>query len=307
MQRDPRIGFQPNELTNNLYFMWSLERVGMVYGLKTIGNLDWYDWGSKILTNTQQRDGSWASDGFHSGSPDVSTAFALLFLGRANLTEDLTDRMRGKVRDPGTARLVGGGNLDSLLEKAGKPSTGKGSPAPKRGDSGTAKQPRTDTPAASSGDPATKLANALVQAGPAEQSALIEKYRETRGSEYTDALARAAAKLSGDAQAQVRDALAKRLTRMTPNTLIELMRDRDRELRRAAALACGSKPKERLAEFADALIRLVADEDAQVAQAARASLKTLTDQDFGPEAGAAAGDRLKSLTAWRKWWDEQKK
>src|SRR4029077_6097982 len=96
---------------NNLYFMWSLERVGMVYGLTTFGDVDWYDWGSDILIRPQQRKGSWKSDGFHSGSDDSATAFALLFLCRADLTEDLSKRLKGKMTDPGSSRLVGGGDL----------------------------------------------------------------------------------------------------------------------------------------------------------------------------------------------------
>jgi HEAT repeat protein len=151
-----------------------------------------------------------------------------------------------------------------------------------------------------------KLAKALVDAGPAERGAIVEKYRETKGAEYTDALARAAARMPGEAQAQVREALAERLTRMKPNTLAAYMQDPDRELRWAAAVAAGSKRKDQLRELAEALIALVADQDAQTAQAARASLKKLTGEDFGPEATAAPADRVKALTAWRKWWDEHK-
>lgn len=305
---DPRFPVAPDDLSRNLYFMWSLERVGMAYGLTTIGKVDWYEWGSRILVATQNRDGSWSSDGMHSGSPDNATSFALLFLGRANLTEDLTTKLRNKVKDPGTSRLVRSGDLDSLLEKAAKPSAGsKGNTSTQRSNTRPT-QPRTDTaPAAVAGDPVAKLANALIEAGDAERPGLIEKYRETKGAEYTDALARAAAKLTGEPQTQVREALAERLTRMTPNTLTGLMGDRDRELRRAAALASGSKRKDQLSDLADALIRLVADEDGPVAQAARASLKRLTDQDFGPEAGAPPAARVQAVTAWRKWWDEQKR
>jgi hypothetical protein len=307
LPRDPRLGAQPDDLSRNLYFMWSLERVGMAYGLTTIGKVDWYEWGSKVLVATQQRDGSWASDGFHSGSPDVATSFALLFLGRANLTEDLATSLKGKVRDPGTSRLVRTGDLDSLLQKAGKPvERSKGGGGAKGADSGKATHPRTDTAPAAAGDPAVKLAKALVDAGPAERGAIVEKYRETKGAEYTDALARAAARMPGEAQAQVREALAERLTRMKPNTLAAYMQDPDRELRWAAAVAAGSKRKDQLRELAEALIALVADQDAQTAQAARASLKKLTGEDFGPEATAAPADRVKALTAWRKWWDEHK-
>jgi HEAT repeats len=292
--------FLPNDLSNNLYFMWSLERVGMVYGLKTIGNVDWFDWGSHILVRTQQRDGSWRSDGFHSGSTDNATAFALLFLSRANLAADLTDRLRGKVSDPGTSRLVRDKNLDDLLKKAASPSS-----ASLKGDSAT-KRPRTDTPAKDAAVD-TKLGEALVSAAPGERDTLIAKYRDApRGSEYTDALAYAAMKLSGDGQEKVREALVQRLTRWTPNTLIEYMKDPNRELRRAAAVAAGAKGKDRLREVADALIKLTADDESMVAQAARTSLKALTDQDFGPDAGASPADRGKALIAWRKWWEGQR-
>jgi hypothetical protein len=308
-QRDPRFGGPvPDDLSRNLYFMWSLERVGMVYGLTTMGKVDWYEWGSKILVATQQRDGSWASDGFHSGSPDNATAFALLFLGRANLAEDLTARLGGKVRDPGTSRLIRVKDLDALLEKAGKPtSSSHGGTSAKRADGAKPTQPRTDTAPAADRDPAAKLAKALVEAGAAERADLIAKYRDTKGGEYTDALAKAAARLTGEAHDQVRAALAQRLTRMKPITLNEYMRDRDREVRCAAALAAGSKNRDQLPDLAEALIGLVADPDSQVAQAARGSLKKLTDEDFGPPAGAAPADRVQALTAWKKWWDEHKK
>ena len=169
--------------------MWSLERVGMVYGLQTIGKVDWYDWGSKSLLAAQQANGSWNSDGFHSGSSENATAFALLFLSRANLAEDLTTSMKNKIKDPGTFALRSPGDLNKMLEAAGK--SGSGSKVAK--------------PAKS--DMATKLVAAMSGNDSTHRSDLLAKYRESKGGEYTDALARAAAKLSGEAQAQVRAAL----------------------------------------------------------------------------------------------------
>jgi len=299
-QRAPGVGaFEPNALSADLYFMWSLERVGMVYGLKTIGKVDWYEWGSDILVAKQQRDGSWLSNGFHGGTQENSTAFALLFLTKANLAEDLSGKLKGKVKDPGSSRLRSPGDLNKLLEGAGKGSTG-----PK--DPGTTTARKGDNPTIAENDKGGKLAAALVAAEGAERTELLKKYQDTKGGEYTDALARAASKLSGEAQTQAREALTRRLTRMTAVTLTDLMRDRDRELRRAAALAVAAKGKDRLSEFAPSLIRLVADDEAIVAQAARATLKSLTGQDFGPEAGASPADRGKALVAWRNWWDKQK-
>jgi HEAT repeat protein len=150
------------------------------------------------------------------------------------------------------------------------------------------------------------LADALIAADGAERGALVAKYRDTRGVEYTDALARAIPKLTGEARAQARDALAKRAGRFTPNTLNAMMAERDPELRRAAALAAGDKGRDRLADLAESLVRLTADDDSQVAQAARASLKALSGEDFGPEPGASTADRTRALTAWQNWWTKQK-
>ena len=72
-----------------LYFYWSLERVGVIYGLKQIRDVDWYDWGVERLLRMQRQDGGW-------GSQDcVDTAFAILFLSRANVAEDLTRVLGG--------------------------------------------------------------------------------------------------------------------------------------------------------------------------------------------------------------------
>jgi hypothetical protein len=294
-------GFANTGLSSNLYFMWSLERVGMVYGLKTIGKVDWYDWGSKCLIASQQRDGSWQSDGFHSGTPENATAFALLFLSKANLAEDLSTKLKGKVSDPGTSRLKSG-NIDKLLDGAGKGSSGA------RKETGTARPKEDGGAYIGRNDEAGRMAAALVKATGAERETLIAKYRDTVGGQHTDALARAAGKLAGSELAQVRDALAQRMTRMKATTLNDLMKnDPDRELRRAAALAAGSKGKDKLPDYAESLIKLVGDDEPIVVQAARASLKTLSDKDFGPEAGASASDRGKALLAWKAWWEAQQK
>ena len=81
------------------YFLWSLERMAVVYDLKTLAGKDWYAWGSEALVKHQKADGSW--DAGHPGLPD--TCFALLFLKRVNVVKDLTAQLKllGKVKDPG--------------------------------------------------------------------------------------------------------------------------------------------------------------------------------------------------------------
>jgi hypothetical protein len=86
----------------DLYFLWSMERMAVVYDLKTIAGKDWYAWGSEIILNSQAADGSW-NEAF-AGVPD--TCFALLFLKRVNIVQDLTAQLRllGKVKDPGHSK-----------------------------------------------------------------------------------------------------------------------------------------------------------------------------------------------------------
>jgi hypothetical protein len=71
-----------------LYFCWSLERVGVIYGINLIDGVDWYEWGSGRLLRDQLPDGSWEGKG-------VETSFAILFLARANVAADLTAAIEG--------------------------------------------------------------------------------------------------------------------------------------------------------------------------------------------------------------------
>lgn len=81
-----------------LYQLWALERIGVLYDLPTLGNKDWYKWGMEILVCHQKLDGSWADGGYHGEHPVLNTAFALLFLKRANLTPDLSKRLMADTR-----------------------------------------------------------------------------------------------------------------------------------------------------------------------------------------------------------------
>ncbi|MCS7045862.1 MAG: hypothetical protein NZO58_05860 [Gemmataceae bacterium] len=75
----------------NLYFLWGLERVCMLYNVHLIGNRDWYHWGAEALVANQEPDGYWfKKDGYPGASPTIDTCFALMFLRRANLAKDLS-------------------------------------------------------------------------------------------------------------------------------------------------------------------------------------------------------------------------
>jgi hypothetical protein len=78
----------------NLYFLWTVERVGVLYDLSTIGRKDWYRWGAEILVANQQADGNWENKGAYPGAtPTIDTCLALLFLKRVNLIKELTDTL----------------------------------------------------------------------------------------------------------------------------------------------------------------------------------------------------------------------
>jgi hypothetical protein len=61
------------------YYLYGLERVGMLYDTTLIGNHDWYVEGAKVLLDKQEADGSWKG----SSQATWDTCFAILFLKKA--------------------------------------------------------------------------------------------------------------------------------------------------------------------------------------------------------------------------------
>jgi hypothetical protein len=286
------------------YTFWSVERVAVAYSLDTIGNRDWYAWGADVIVERQLRDGSWGA-GYREGG--VDTSFALLFLRRANLANDLSTTLKGKVRDPGRVTLKAGGG-DSKPEL---PEVPKEKPPPRETapvDSKPAEPskekpsvPKPTPPAAGEGD-AARLAQELIQANPAKQERLLDTLRENKGAEYTQALVKAIPKLDGDIKKKAREALAERLSRMTTATLRDRLKDDDAELRRAAALAAAMKEE---TAHIPRLIELLDDSDTTVARAAHAALKSLSGKDFGPAKDASRAENAQAVAAWKAWWKEK--
>jgi hypothetical protein len=299
----------------SLYFLWSLERVGEIYGLKTIGQVDWYAWGASLLLNSQQADGGWTS-GIGLYSRGVDTSFALLFLARANVAKDLSVTLKGKVRDPGTRTLKAGGvGADALKNKgekvddasdklAAKPDTPQlADPkviSPKKTNPGN--EERTSSSPGSLDQSAQKMSDELAVAPDALQAELLAKYKEGKGPAYTLALAGAIPRLKGENKSKARDALAERFTRMTPGTLRAELKDDDPEIRRAASLACAMKDDK--SHIPD-LIGLLDDPEPLVGRAAHAALKSLASQDFGPAKDAPPNERAQAIAAWKGWWARQ--
>ena len=123
-ERMPLLGMGPNQfpmngLTTDLYFLWSLERTAVIYGLETIGNQNWYDWGAKPLLASQGPNGSWNGGGMSRGE-EIGTSFAVLFLCKANLVKDMTAKLKGKVNDPGLSKLKGSSSTSPSVKPPAK-------------------------------------------------------------------------------------------------------------------------------------------------------------------------------------------
>jgi hypothetical protein len=230
-----------------LYFLWSLERVCVTYDFKDVNGIDWYDWGSKILLFYQGKNGLWSAD--HGACAD--TAFAMLFLKKANLVGKIADLRSG---------------------------TGARPPA-----SGGAKPGTGATTKNEAATPSDKLAQDLIKASTAKQSQMIDEYKAAKSQDYTYALAAALPKLSAGAQDKARLALVERLETKTVGTLRQYMEQDDRELRLAATVAAGRKGKD---EIAPDLIRLMKDKDKAVADAAYDSLKSVSGKNLDKDPAA---------------------
>jgi hypothetical protein len=297
--------FKLGALHRNHYFLWSVERVAVIYGLETIGNIDWYAWGAEGLVLTQNADGSWGGGGFIGSGSDIDTPFALLFLNRANFTKDLSATLKNKVRDPGTMTLKGGTGDFAKNPGSQDSSSSADPPSANLPDSPPSVKPNAPS-VTRPGDfnaEADRLAGELTGAAALERKAVLTKMRDSKGAVYTEALLRALPKLDGDSLKEAREALAQRLTRMTAGTLREMLGDPNPELRRAAALACATKGDR--SNVPDLIVALE-DKETLVSQAAHAALKSLTSHDFGPGADAGAAEKTKAVLAWRDWWNRNK-
>ena len=277
------------------YFLWSLERVGMVYGLETIGGKDWYGWGSEILLANQKREGSWGG-GICGETAD--TCFALLFLVRANPARELTAMLRGGILDPGEVVLRNGGVDVSGLQKVQLPSA----LSPQKPSEKDKSSPKPPKPAPVLEGEAGRLAARLLEARGPRQAEVLAELRDGRGVVYTQALAGAIHRLDGDAKSKAREALAGRLTRMSSDTLTDKVEDDDPEVRRAAALALAMKDDRK---HVGKLIALLDDPEPLVVRAAHAALRSLTGKDFGPAADASRAEHAKAVAAWKAWWSKQ--
>jgi hypothetical protein len=303
-----------NHLSSEYYFLWSLERVAMLYGLQAINKKDWYAIGSRFILDTQRNDGAW--EGNLGATAD--TCFALFFLRRANLARDLTATLKSKIKDAEVTLRTrdktgestdneAAGVAEKMPEKTAAPSppaaekSTSAAPIPTPAPSGNTPPPAPSAPSAvpeSADRIVARLRDELVRAAPAEQDLLLDKERSGKGAVHTDVLATAIPLLNGPARTKARDALAGRLARMTAATLRDKLKDGNMEIRRAAALACAMKAEK---GFVSDLIPLLSDSESKVARAAHVALKTLTQEDFGPADDANKDEREQAIARWREW------
>ena len=81
------------------YYLYGLERVGMVSGMRNFGRHDWYREGAEFLVATQGQGGSW-------GRASYDTVFGLLFLSKGNRPV-LIQKLKWKgVREPSWNRNI---------------------------------------------------------------------------------------------------------------------------------------------------------------------------------------------------------
>jgi VWFA-related protein len=77
---------------SDIYYLWSLERVCVALGLRSLEGFDWYARGAQILLDRQEDDGGWPHDRFAGRLPN--TCLALLFLRKANLAFEIERVLR---------------------------------------------------------------------------------------------------------------------------------------------------------------------------------------------------------------------
>jgi hypothetical protein len=139
---------------------------------------------------------------------------------------------------------------------------------------------------------AKKLGAELLKANGARQEEILQILQETKGVEFSEALAGSIPQLSGKVRDRAREALAERFTRMSAKTLRSYLQEESKEFRRAAVTACERKEAK---ELVPDIILLLNDSDTTIAGIAYEALKSLTSKDHG-----------RSVTAWKTWWDQQK-
>jgi hypothetical protein len=132
---------------------------------------------------------------------------------------------------------------------------------------------------------------------------VLNELEKRRGDDVVRTLSSVA---SGSRDAEIvklaRDLLASNLAREDAAAIRDRLRDKQAEVRAAAARAAGSKG---LRQAGGELIELLSDPEKDVRTSAHEALARLAGKDFGPDADAGDAQRALALARWRDWWDRQ--
>jgi hypothetical protein len=108
------VGGGAGPTSRDAYYLWSLERLAMLYDLPTIGGKDWYRWGAEVLLSNQTPSGDFGPLAWRGSAENtITTHFALLFLKRSHLLRDLTAKLphKAEVLEKGIAAALQGGRV----------------------------------------------------------------------------------------------------------------------------------------------------------------------------------------------------
>ena len=84
---------EKDEVMRNLYYLWTVERVAVLYQQKDIAGKDWYPWGAELLMANQKPEGNWTNGRYWQHRDMVDTCLALLFLKRVDLAQNLGHKL----------------------------------------------------------------------------------------------------------------------------------------------------------------------------------------------------------------------
>jgi VWFA-related protein len=127
---------------SDIYYLWSLERVCVALGLRSLDGFDWYAKGAQILLDRQENDGGWPHDRW---GRLPSTCLALLFLRKANLAFEI-DRV---LRLPGPKSELALATTSARESEASPPAPAATAPADSEAQPGG---PRADRNATAGAD-----------------------------------------------------------------------------------------------------------------------------------------------------------
>jgi hypothetical protein len=142
---------------------------------------------------------------------------------------------------------------------------------------------------------------ASTERGPRLKQVLTE-LEKRRGREVLDGLTVAATSYDSDTQKLGRDLLDRHLARQPAAFVKARLADEQAAVRLAAVRVVSAK----FPALATAVIDRLADDDAEVREAAHTALVRLSrGQDFGPSPEAATPEREQAQQKWRGWWARQ--